>query len=203
MEQTPDERAREIIKHLRSEIEDAIACRAFLEVGNTEEAVAAFERGKGDVPILVQMAMLQRLLFTLTRMYDAARDAYSLSALSRLLKPDVRADLVSPLGREDMERADEIWRRLRKDPRVKRLKGYRNSVGAHTIKDAWPDLDWPMNIDVLGVLRDTEPMIEALAAATRISTVSLSAVDTIWRERAEAYWQRLIDTGPVAVETSE
>ena len=63
LEQKVDiERAREIIRRLRIDIEDAIGCRVFYEAGNTTEGTAAFEKGKARVPRLIRAAVLQRHL---------------------------------------------------------------------------------------------------------------------------------------------
>ncbi|MCG8357481.1 MAG: hypothetical protein MI920_18105 [Kiloniellales bacterium] len=202
-DQADIERARGIIRRLRIDIEDAIGCRVFFEAGNTAEAVAAFEEGKGHMPILIRSAMLQRWLFTMMRMHDSSPGADSLVTLSGLLTPTARTAMLSPSSIKAIERTTKMMRELRKDNRSKRLSEYRSKALAHTSMSEWPNLDRPAVDDLLGLSRDTEQLIEDLAAAADIATVRLSAVETIWRERAEAYWQRLIDTGPEAVEASE
>lgn len=194
---SPAERSRQIIARLRSDIEDAIGCRVLVEKGNTPEAVGAFKDGEGHVPVLIRASLLQSLLLTMTRMHDSHQpDLDCLETLKRLLTLEVKAAITAPYGDEAMERATLLWRSLRGDGRIVRLREYRSKALVHTIMSKWPELDRPVYDDLMGLARDTETLIEALATGTGICTVELASVEDIWRRRAADYWRRLVATSP-------
>ena len=84
-----------------------------------------------------------------------------------------------------------------------RLRDYRSKALAHTIMSAWPGMDRPATEDLMGVLRDSEQLVEALATGTGVHTVSLSAVEKVWKEHVDPYWERLFATGSAMVESTE
>ncbi len=175
---------------LRMDAEDGVAILELVKVGQRESSIRAFERGKGHVPILIRAALLQRLLMTVTRHHDAAGDVDSLPTLFRLLdEVDIQKTLVSPELDEPITFARKRWATLKDDPRVGRLRLFRNRFLAHSISQKW-EFERPVFEDVTSTAVDTFAIIEALGVATATAPI-LKHGRQIWKERSEEFWLRL------------
>jgi hypothetical protein len=189
-EQPDTTRFMTLLRLLRMDAEDGVAILELVKVGQREASIQAFERGKGHVPILIRAALLQRLLMTVTRHHDTAGDVDSLPTLFRLLdEADLQKALVSPELDEPMTFARNRWVALKDDPRVNRLRLFRNRFLAHSISQKW-EFERPVFEDVTSTAVDTFAIVEALGVATATAPIFKHG-SQIWRQRSEEFWLRL------------
>jgi hypothetical protein len=185
-------RVKELVSLFRRDAEDGIGTMAMISVGQTKMAAQAFEPGKGHIPILVRAALLQRLLMTVTRLHDKMDGLDSLPVLFDLLSdPAVRSGaLPYPELEPPLAYAFERWSALQPDPRIDRLRLFRNRYLAHSVSKKW-GFDKPVFEDITSAALDTFAIVEALGIATATAPSVLKHVANIWKERADEYWKRL------------
>jgi hypothetical protein len=90
-----------------------------------------------------------------------------------------------------MKYAESRWDGLKDDPRIHRLLKFRSRYLAHSISDKW-GFEKPVFEDITTASIDTFAIVEALGVATAVAPQLLKHVRTIYKERAEEYWQRLV-----------
>jgi hypothetical protein len=187
---------KELVSLFRRDAEDGIGTMAMISVGQTKMATQAFEPGKGHIPILVRAALLQRLLMTVTRLHDKMDGVDSLPVVFDLLAdPAVRSGaLPYPELEPPMTYACERWAVLQADPRIDRLRLFRNRYLAHSVSKKW-GFDKPVFEDITSAATETFAIVEALGVATATAPNVLKHVAKVWTERAEEYSGRLARNG--------
>jgi len=193
-----DDRVREIAKLCYLACDEAVAIIEFLETGDTPEVEAAFEHGSGHIPMLVQKAMMQRLLMSIMRMYDKpGSDRETLPRAFELLdKPTVYQAVCVRGEKLRLDAAIARWKLMQSDPALAEMRTVRDYELAHTIPSKAGNAR-PRIMDFFCVARQTITLTEELAAGGGIVSVSLDHARGIWAERATAYWVRLIGSSSV------
>ena len=126
-------------------------------------------------------------------------------AFELLRDPDVRRELVASQGvrlqtaygsdpQDQISDVDALWSAFCQNHQdtLGILRGYRNSILAHSLSISPSDL--PTYGQLFDILHATEPISEGLNRLTGAITVTFSAVREVWTIRADAYWDALLGT---------
>jgi hypothetical protein len=171
---------------------------AFNTVGNRADSVAAFKERAGQIPILIRSAVFEALLLTVARLCDKAEsNSDSVASALNLLSDDlVLSQWQPPIDPDAIEAIKQDFGRLQSDSRLSRLMAARNYRSAHLLETKWQGTDWPEIDHLISFWMDLRALLDRLFAVASIYNVSHDAVLSVWMDRAEDYWLRLVKTGP-------
>jgi hypothetical protein len=186
-------RVRQIAAISYRDCDEAVAIRAFLETGNTEEVVRAFEPKERYVPDLLRRAMFQRLVMSIMRMHDRPdSDRESLPrAFNLLANPAVFETLASRGDGVRLQCAFEGWRQLARDDVLDKVRAVRDYESAHNIPSK-ANAPRPSINEFFQITDRTIAVVGDLASGTGVNMVALRHAHEIWVERCKKYWDRLI-----------
>jgi AbiU2 len=131
------ERVRQISKTAFTDAIDLMACLAVLREGQSLAVPQALEAANASIAaIIVQMALLQRVLMTVERAFARVRpksdDRHARVAFEYLSDQNIFDEVANAGSRKQLEQACTTWCRYdAADPRREKLKHYRDKFVAH------------------------------------------------------------------------
>jgi hypothetical protein len=167
---------RQIIELLRVQNEDG----ANDKLSKTDAAPAA---------MIVRNCLFTRLVLLISRVYAPPRkDEMTVGRAFELLKDAaVKAEIEARGPKGSLEEALDTWRKLKADPRLPKVKQFRDKYTAHLGKPN-PQIPLPEYQELFGFARETTVLFDQLARATGARTEGLDTWDYQVRESAAAFW---------------
>lgn len=168
---------------------DAMACIEILERGNHLAITASLnEAGAGRAAAVIRHALFDRILFISMRAFDPTRrgDKHLGVAFRLLSEPSVAA-MARPADQGKFARAKELWAEALADPRLAKLRHYRNKHAAH-LSEPNPDIAAPLVTELFGFARAAAGIADTLADATRVSRIALQTQVDAFEASADAFW---------------
>ncbi len=215
---TKADRAREIIRVIKSNIEDAIAIEAMLSWSNDDPAV---RRAYNQNPAvygcnLIRHTMLIQLALVMMRIhYPGTRNTAALPHLFKLLQDqDVRAEFCRdarawhPIELDLAESSEQTaveaisdaqarWEVIKGQEPNKRLRKHRTHYIAHSLIEM-SDEEKAVCDDAYKLLEDTTPIVEKLQLGLLGRSEGFANIRETRRKQAEAFWSSAV----AGVETS-
>jgi HEPN superfamily AbiU2-like protein len=115
---------------------DLMGCLGVLRESDPQTVERAVKAANATLAaIIVQKALLQRVLMTVERSFAPSTrrsDRHARVALNLLSNQTIFDEVANTGSRKHLQQACATWQRYDADPRRKRLKHYRDKVVAHT-----------------------------------------------------------------------
>jgi AbiU2 len=167
---------RQIVEILRVQNEDG----ANDALSKTDAAAAA---------MMVRNGLLARLVLLVSRVYSPPRkdDMHVARAFELLKDTAVKAEIATRGPGGSLDKALETWEKLKGDPRLPKVKHFRDKYTAHLGKPN-PKIPLPEFQEVFGFARETTSLLDQLARATGARTEGLDTWDYQAQMSAEAFW---------------
>jgi hypothetical protein len=167
---------RQIIELLRVQNEDG----ANNELSKTDAASAA---------MMVRNSLFTRLVLLVSRVYAPPRkdDMTVGRAFEQLKDTAVKAEIGTRGPKGSLDQALETWEKLKADPRLPKVKQFRDKYTAHLGKPN-PQIPLPEFQELFGFARETTVLLDQLARATGARLEGLDTWDYQVRGSAAAFW---------------
>lgn len=168
---------------------DAMACIEILERGNHLAVTKGInEAGAGRAATLIKHALFNRILFITMRAYDTVRkgDHHLKVAFNKL----AGSNLIEKTGereQRDIVSAQSLWDNALNDPKLAKLRHYRNKHAAH-LSQPDPNIDTPIVIELFQFARLTASIAEKLANGAGVFTMTLQNQIDAYEDSADAFW---------------
>lgn len=189
---------RKIAELLRREGVRIVGLEQFYKAGDTQ--VAAETLGlyaEGYTAGLVRGTVIEAIAISCMKACDSASaDRYTIPTARHLLAdPVVFTEVAAGGDRIALDHFMHLADDVAKDYSTGRLRDFRNYRLAHNIPEEFAKVP---TAKLLHLWQGTELALQTiyhLVAGTGLATVSFDADASVWRERCEAYWYRLVQ-GP-------
>jgi hypothetical protein len=167
---------RQIVEILRVQNEDG----ANDELSKTDASAAA---------MMVRNGLLTRLVLLVSRVYAPPRkdDMHVARAFKLLNDTAVKAEIATRGPESSLDEALKTWEELKADPRLPKVKHFRDKYTAHLGKPN-PKIPLPEFQEVFGFARETTSLLDQLARCTGARTEGLDTWDYQAQKYAEAFW---------------
>jgi hypothetical protein len=173
---------------------DAIEIRQIvqlLEFQNNDSVRDALEEKEAETAsLMMRNALISRLVLLVSRVYSTpSRDAdlHVGRAIELLNDAAVRTEIETRVSIESVAHAIELWKRLRGDHRLARIKHFRDRYTAHLGKPK-PEIPLPEYRQLFDFARETTVLMDALARATGARTEGIDTWDEELKNSAAAFW---------------
>lgn len=197
-------RARQIIKRCIQNVDICAAALAFEREGRRSVVSAPFLARERVGHIMALAPNTAYLALTLARMYDRPRyrkrridprsvkEKDSLPVLFALLRDGkVRTRLTGRDPSSELDRARAVWKKLRRDPRVTRLRTLRNRALAHSLRLRVPQ--WhQITANIFGLASATMALTDLLIAAVDKNARGSDEMYDEWTRHAGDFWQTVM-----------
>jgi len=171
---------------------DLMACLAVLREGESLILPRTLEAANATrAAIIVQRALLQRVLMTVERAFAPANrpksDRHARVAFTHLSDRNVFDEVAHAGSRTLLHHACDRWRDLDADSRRKRLKHYRDKVVAHT---GVRELPVPLVSELTSYAMSTADVLARLARGTGVIELEqqLKVQTDAYDASAKAFW---------------
>ena len=194
---TKADRARNIVRALLRNLEDAIETEAVFNRANNDSALHEAYRQTPAAPVynLVRATLLMQLAMTLVRMHDRpARNRASLPHVFELLEDQ---DVMAAFSGEQTVveticGAREKWLEIKECEPLKRLREHRHRNIAHTLFDM-PDTEIPVINDAFELLDGTKPIVAKLVLGVLGGAdYDLEQLRETWWGYADEFWSTAV-----------
>jgi len=157
-----------------------------LEAGNKKPTEAINKAGAGRAASHIQRSLFTRLHFLVARTYGGRLRPTDRNAQMafELLKDQ---NIAKEMHQGDLKEAQLIWDKCCADPRLEPFMHFRDKFLAHHGTPV-PGTDIPTYGEVLAIARETTRVLEKLAHATGVVTLSLDSQVPAQKESAEKFW---------------
>ncbi len=158
-----------------------------LEAGNQKQIIQGLnEAGAGRAAEHIKRALFTRLHFLVARAYGITRrkDRNTRKAFEILNDPKVAKEMANE---SDLTEAQNRWLKCCGDDRLKAFIHFRDKYLAH-LGEPEPDVAFPTYGDVFALARETAVVLEKLAHAAGVVTLSLDTQVPAHKTSAEKFW---------------
>jgi hypothetical protein len=172
---------------------DGIEIRQIIELlevqnnGGSNEAISKTEAN--TAAMMLRNSLITRLVLLVSRIYAPSRkdDMHVGRAFELLKDTAVKAEIETRGPEGSLNEALEIWRKLKADHRLPKVKQFRDKYTAHLGKPN-PQIPLPEFQELFSFARETTVLLDQLARATGTRTEGLDTWDYQVRASAEAFW---------------
>jgi hypothetical protein len=174
--------------------QDAIEIRQIaklLEFQNEDSVRDALEEKEADTAsLMMRNALISRLVLLVSRVYASPSrdtDLHVGRAIELLNDDAVRTEIEMRGPPGSVAHALDLWKRLRGDHRLSRIKHFRDRYTAHLGKPN-PEIPLPEYNQLFEFARETTVLMDALARATGARTEGVDTWDEQLQNSAAAFW---------------
>jgi hypothetical protein len=172
---------------------DVLASLQVITQGNDVFIIRGIvEGGAARAAVLVRKALFQRVLIMVKRAYDNPRrkggDRHTKVAIDFLSDPQVFDEVAQHGSRTHLEQAVEFWRSYSSDPRLTRLKHYRDKAIAH-LAEKDPEIGDPTINDLTYFATGTADLWARLAWGAGVVGLDMRSQIDPYEESAKAFWR--------------
>jgi hypothetical protein len=138
---------------------------------------------------ILRNSLITRLVLLVSRIYAPVRehDLHVGRAFELLKEAAVKAEIETRGPHGSLKEAVNAWRKLKADPRLPKVKQFRDKYTAHLGKPN-SQIPLPEFQELFSFARETTVLLDHLARATGARTERLDTWDFQLRESAEAFW---------------
>jgi hypothetical protein len=187
--------AAELVKHISAsaflDAIDLMGCLGVLRESDSQTVERAVKAANATLAaIIVQKALLQRVLMTVERAFAPSTrksDRNARVAFDLLSNQTIFEEVVKMGSRKHLEQACTNWQRYDADPRRDRLKHYRDKVVAHTAERN-PAIPVPLVTELRNYATGTADVLARLARGSGIIGFELGLQTAAYDESAKAFW---------------
>ena len=162
-----------------------------LEFQNNDSVRDALEEKEAEsANMMMRNALISRLVLLVSRAYSTpSRDTdLHVGRAFELLSDDIiRTEIEARVSPESVAHAIDLWKRLRGDQRLSRIKHFRDKYTAHLGKQN-PKIPPPEYQQLFDFARETTLLMDALARATGARIEGIDTWDEELKNSAAAFW---------------
>jgi hypothetical protein len=170
---------------------DLMGCLGVLRESDSITVVRAVKAANATLAaIIVQKALLQRVLMTVERAFAPVKfrsDRHARVAFQRLSNQNTFNEVARTGSRKHLEQACTTWRSFDTDARRKKLKHYRDKVVAHTAERD-PAISVPLVSELRNYAMGTADALARLARGSGVVGFDLAVQTAAYDKSAKAFW---------------
>ena len=161
-----------------------------LEIQNGNGVNDALSKTAETAGLIVRNGLVARLVMLVSRVFGTPReDDLQVGRAFELLKePAVLNEIRTRGPSGSVDDAIATWQRLKSDPRLPKLKQFRDKFTAHLGKPN-PQIARLKSNELVSFAHETTVLLDKLARATGAREQRLDAWDYQLKEAAEAFWK--------------
>jgi hypothetical protein len=189
----------DIANLLRSEGVRAVALQQFFNAGDTNpaaDALGSYE--ESFIAAALRLAAVEAIVLICMRACDKAKPGrYTIPTAAHLLAVPANFNAVAMRGdKQALTHFVRLAGELERDHALERLRKFRNFRLAHHLPEHFAAADKAKLFHLWEAVNSVLATIYHLVAGAGLATVSFDADASVWKQRCEAYWRRLIEGPP-------
>ncbi len=172
---------------------DLMACLGVLRESESLGVAHALQTANASrAAIIVQKALLQRVLMTVERAFAPVNrsksDRHARVAFEHLSDPKIFNEVAKAGSRKQLQQARTTWRIYDQDARRRQLRHYRDKVVAHTGMRN-PSIPTPLVRELTSYAMGTADALARLARGSGVVELQLKVQTAAYDKSAKAFWR--------------